>query len=366
MLDRRWAVVVAGIILCNGPGVTFVFSVYSGALKKKFNLSQGTLQLVGLSGQASQPFSWVWGMVNDAFGPRFAVTLAGVFMSGSYLVQWLVVQTDTFGNMSTNSTMIVISLCAICYNFGSDLVIAAVFATNVRNFSAADESGSVTGLLKCALGLCGAIITQMYTGFVGTPTDAPSTLNFLLFESIFLACCTFLPAPFIQVLDKSLDQPQHQCSKRGFKHRMQNGYTVFSLVALCCFISSMLETSDLSTSALKRALLPLACCILLFYLFLVPTILFPASFSFSSKRNQDEETQEKPLLMGDDQQISSNSLSAKTGSKLDAGENDTYGIELPGRQLPYTSSLRSSTPRFASLIPPLCPLLPSLDRAAST
>ena len=116
--DNRWGSVVAGIILCNGPGLLFVFSVYSGALKAKFNLSQGTLQLVGLSGMASQPFSWVWGMVNDARGPRFAVTLAGILASASYLVQWLAVRTNVFGHLSSNEVVIILSFCSIVYNFG--------------------------------------------------------------------------------------------------------------------------------------------------------------------------------------------------------------------------------------------------------
>jgi hypothetical protein len=171
-------------------------------------------------------------MENDAFGPRFSVTLGGCFEAGSYLVQWLVVRMNTFGHMSTNSTVVPVSLCSIVYSFFADLVIAAVLATNIRNFPAADEGGSVTGLLKCTLGLCGAIITQLYIGFVGAPTDAPSTLDFLLFESMFLACCTLLPSFFIQVLSLLFDQPKYQCSKSRFKQRMHNGYAVYSLVAL--------------------------------------------------------------------------------------------------------------------------------------
>jgi hypothetical protein len=226
--DNRWTSVVAGITLCYNPGLLFVFSVYSGALKAKFGLSQGTLVLVGLSGMASQPFSWVWGLLNDAKGPRVAATMAGLVGSTSYLVQWMAVRTSLFGDLSSNGVVLVICIGQIFFDFGTDMVIAAVFATNVRNFKAADESGSVTGLLKCALGLCGAIVTCTFTGFVGAPTNDPSTLDFLLFQAIFLAACTLLPAPFIRVLDAARTR---DCGKAGFKLRMRNGYTVFRSVS---------------------------------------------------------------------------------------------------------------------------------------
>jgi hypothetical protein len=69
---------------------------------------------------------------------------------------------------------------------GTNFLSAAVFALSIRNFPNSDERGTVVGLVKGGVGLAGAVVTQIYTGFIGIPDDSPRTLDFILAISVFV------------------------------------------------------------------------------------------------------------------------------------------------------------------------------------
>ncbi len=81
-----------GVALCSG--LTYVFAIWSGALKATYNLRQDQLELIASFSNAGGYFGIFSGLTFDAllphkkFGPRFVLALGLLANAGGYLGLW--------------------------------------------------------------------------------------------------------------------------------------------------------------------------------------------------------------------------------------------------------------------------------------
>jgi hypothetical protein len=143
----------------GATGITYTFSVYSGALKHAFALQQSELDTIGTVGSYIGTLTWATGMVADRLGPAAAVALGGTMQTLSYVLQWGVMS----GRIPFAGDSPLPTLCALTTlaTLATSFVSAAVFSTCVRNFPVASR-GAAVGLAKTWVALAGGATTQVY------------------------------------------------------------------------------------------------------------------------------------------------------------------------------------------------------------
>ena len=192
METRRWLSVAAALLAAGGTGINYAYSVYSGALKNHFHLEQSDVDTIGIVGNVTCLVTFALGSATDRWGPAITTFIGGVVFAASYFCQWMVIR--YFPDLSEATAVQALCQIQIIGGLGNGLVTGAVFATCVRNFPSPAQRGSIVGLVKAAVGLSGAILTQGYTGFVQKPNDNPDTLDFLLVLGVWVVLFTVFPS----------------------------------------------------------------------------------------------------------------------------------------------------------------------------
>ena len=151
---------------CAGAtGITYTFSVYSGALKHQFHLRQAEVDTLGTIGSYIALITWSVGLLCDRLGPSVSVALGGGLQATSYVLQWGIMSRHIpFPGASPVGALCVLSsLATLCTAFVS----AAVFSTCVRNFPVASR-GAAVGLAKTWVALAGGTARTCPTAFEGS------------------------------------------------------------------------------------------------------------------------------------------------------------------------------------------------------
>jgi len=86
----RWLSLVAALFGAGGTGIAYAYSVYSGALKARFNLGQREVERIGIAGNAAYLVSFVAGIIADRWGPAAATGVGGTIFALNYLAQWVI------------------------------------------------------------------------------------------------------------------------------------------------------------------------------------------------------------------------------------------------------------------------------------
>jgi hypothetical protein len=248
----------------GATGVAYAYSVYSGALKARFNLAQSDVETIGLVGNITSLVSFALGALADHWGPRRAMGTGGVIMTAGYVGQWVIGR--YYPGLSSSEAVLALCTTSLIGSVGSNLVTGSVFATCVRNFPSPSERGSMIGLVKAAVGLAGAIVTQIYVGFVGLPTDSVGTLDYILVLGIFVFLMSVLPSPWLYVCADG-DEGRHAL----FSLRIGRAFGVEAAVAAVSVLSALLSL-DSSIPHWHAILMGLAIVIILLWLLLIPAL----------------------------------------------------------------------------------------------
>lgn len=198
--DPRWSTFVACLYSALATGCGYTFSIYSSALKKQFSLTQSSLDTINTVAFCSGLVAFIPGMLNDAKGPRVAVITGGMLQSSCFVLYWATARKlipSLFG-----SPVAALSLYGAIAMLGSSCITSAVFATLTRNFP--NQRGEVVGIAKAWVGLCGGVLAQLYTGFVGKPDDSAGTLNVVLVQALLMLAVTLLPSPAMTLQKQSV------------------------------------------------------------------------------------------------------------------------------------------------------------------
>jgi MFS family permease len=206
---NKYVTFAASLPVAFSAGLSYLFSLWSPALKDAYNLSQGDLQLIAAIGNIGGYSSFISGLVYDSLehrhhvGPRLSLIMGCMTTFLGFFGLWAAI-TKRF----IATTWQLAALAALAGN-GGTWFDTCCLATNLRNFPA--QRGPIVGIIKAGVGLSAAIYSAAYIGAFQPRID-----NFLLFLAISPATIGLLAVPLMNYV------PYTQRSE------LEGGFQVFS------------------------------------------------------------------------------------------------------------------------------------------
>jgi hypothetical protein len=297
-------------------GCGYVFSVYSGALKKQFSLQQSQLDTISTAYFLSGLFSSIPGLIVDRKGPKFTLILGGCAMATSLTCYWAICR-KIIPVGSTDNVVVSLSLLGMVTFFGTACLTGASFATLSRNHPS--SSGVAVGVAKGWVGLCGGMYTQLYTGFVKKPDDSPDTLNFILMSGFLALAVTLIVSPIMSVSTEAV-------KLRDTLRPSQYNFCYIVLVAMGVTVTTAAFSDKLHPPLTHGGHTGLAVLILLIWL--SPTLLLTPFFGAEDEEETDVKDGKQEHLLDEKKSIDEDSGSELP--QLTLGETvrtSRYGAE---------------------------------------
>ena len=231
-------------------GFVYDFSIYSGALKAQFQLTQSSLAWVGTAGVFFFWTSPIGGYMADKYGPRVTNITGGLIMTTGLTLSFLFARgyLPSLPQDPASATFI-LSACSCLTRIGANSVSAVAFSLPVKLYP--NLRGYVTGLVKSLTGLSGGLLAQLFTLLLGPPGNTSSTLGFLLFLALVAFVINVLLAPLLLPTGTKM-----RASLVGARTRETGGredIEVRAKVKASCIIVIVLIAAVLSCSFLTAA-----------------------------------------------------------------------------------------------------------------
>ncbi|MCO5601446.1 hypothetical protein L7F22_055569 [Adiantum nelumboides] len=228
LIRGRWMMAVVSLYILFCSGGTYIFGIYSGALKSSLGYDQQIINTISFYKDLGANVGIISGLMNEILPSWTVLAVGGAMNLIGYLMVWLAV-THRISHPPLWQMNLFIFVGANSQTFAN----TGVLINFVKSFP--HGRGEVLGILKGCVGLSGAIFTQLYHAIYGE-----DTVGVILLMGWLPTLVTLLFMIFIRPMEPVEDKRE----KKNFYHLLYLALLLAAFLTLAIVLENLMPLSS--------------------------------------------------------------------------------------------------------------------------